>query len=182
MNGLQRRASGVASAPPAARAEGSFASPLGRIRLAATQKGLARVGFEEERWPAAPADGGNRAQVQLEQATQALHAYLDGGVALPDLDLDLSELSPFQQRVLGALRQVPFGRTTTYGQLAVAAGVPRCARAVGRALASNPLPLVLPCHRVMLGDGEPGGYRGGKSRKAFLLELESAAVNGLTHS
>lgn len=106
----------------------------------------------------------------------ALAAYLAGRSKRLDLELDLAGLRPFQARVLGALRRVPFGCVVSYGELARQAGCPRAARAVGQALGSNPLPLVLPCHRVISQDGSIGGFTGGLALKRVLLELEGVEL------
>lgn len=91
--------------------------------------------------------------------------------------LDLDSCPPFQQRVLRAEAQVPRGRVTTYGRLAERIGVPRAARAVGHALALNPFPLIIPCHRAVRSDGGLGGFQGGLSMKRRLLELEGIAFS-----
>jgi len=97
-----------------------------------------------------------------------------------DLAVDLGPLSRFQRRVYRRCRQIPYGRTLTYGRLAVLAGSPRAARAVGSCMARNPVPLVIPCHRVIRSGGEPGGYSapGGTRLKQRLLELEAGRPSG----
>jgi methylated-DNA-[protein]-cysteine S-methyltransferase len=88
--------------------------------------------------------------------------------------LDLSGLSPFHRRVLQATRRIPYGRTATYRDLARRVGRPRAARAVGQAMARNPVPLVIPCHRVVAAGGGLGGFSGGLDLKRRLLALEDA--------
>lgn len=112
-------------------------------------------------------------------AITALQAYLHGQPnAMETVPLDLTEATPFLQRVYRTLREVPAGQTISYGQLATAAGSSRGARAVGRAMARNPLPILIPCHRVLTSDGGRGGYSGpgGLATKAQLLALEGVAL------
>jgi O-6-methylguanine DNA methyltransferase len=96
-----------------------------------------------------------------------------------DIPVDLETASPFVQRVCEAARKIPAGKTITYADLANALGRPAAARAVGRALGRNPIPLIIPCHRVMAADGKPGGFsaHGGRATKAKLLAIEGAVVN-----
>lgn len=106
-----------------------------------------------------------------------IRRYLSGeNLTLPLDLLDLDRRPTFQQRVLRAEYAVPRGRVTTYGQLARSIGAPRAARAVGRALGTNPFPIVIPCHRAVRGDGGLGGYRGGVAMKRRLLGMEGVAV------
>jgi methylated-DNA-[protein]-cysteine S-methyltransferase len=106
--------------------------------------------------------------------------YLQGRRRTFDLPVDLRHLTPFQQRVLHAAQAVPRGQVSTYGQIARRIGRPRAARAVGQALGSNPIPIVIPCHRVLASDGSLHGYsgRGGIKTKAWLLRLEEARLPG----
>jgi len=102
-----------------------------------------------------------------------LEAYFSGlRVAFPDVPLDWSGYSPFVRAVLKTCRAVPFGRTSTYGELARAVGSPRAARAVGNALGANRTPVVVPCHRIVRSDGSFGGFTGGREWKERLLALE----------
>jgi methylated-DNA-[protein]-cysteine S-methyltransferase len=87
--------------------------------------------------------------------------------------LDLTDATPFQQAVWQAVRLIPYGETRSYSWVAAAAGKTRAARAAGQALARNPLPIIVPCHRVVAGDGGPGGFSGGFKMKRFLLRLEA---------
>ena len=99
--------------------------------------------------------------------------HLDGGPPHRDLDLPLDvKATAFQRRVWAELRAIPYGTTRSYGEIAEALGLPRAARAVARACASNRVALVIPCHRVVRGDGDISGYRWGKERKRVLLDLE----------
>ncbi len=112
-----------------------------------------------------------------DEVARRLQDYARGlPVAFDDLPLDLEGLGPFRRRVLETLARLPRGQVTTYGELARMAGRPGAARAVGRAMATNPLPIVVPCHRVMGADGSLTGYGGGLEMKARLLALEGATL------
>jgi methylated-DNA-[protein]-cysteine S-methyltransferase len=97
-----------------------------------------------------------------------------------DVPLDLSAVTPFRRRILELIRVIPYGEVWTYGQVATLAGAPGAARAVGGAMASNPLPVVIPCHRVVAGDGRLTGYTapGGIGSKEYLLRLEDVEFKG----
>jgi methylated-DNA-[protein]-cysteine S-methyltransferase len=111
----------------------------------------------------------------LRQARQELEEYFAGRRRSFTVPLDLTGLPPFTRKVLVILGRVPCGRTLTYGELAARAGAPRAARAIGRAMATNPLPIVIPCHRVLSAGGRPGGYSGGDGlpTKSWLLAHEA---------
>ncbi len=113
---------------------------------------------------------------KLEEATQQVGEYLRGERGTFQLPVDLSSMTPFQQTVLNEVSKVPRGEVVTYGDLAKRIGKPRAARAVGQALGSNPVPIVVPCHRVIASDGSLGGYSGrrGVKTKETLLTLEGA--------
>lgn len=104
--------------------------------------------------------------------------YLNGERAAFDLPIDWSALPDFQRQVLQAAMNIPRGQVATYGQVAARLGKPKAARAVGRALGTNPLPIVIPCHRVVGSDGQLTGYIGGLAAKAQLLRLEGLQVQG----
>ncbi len=114
----------------------------------------------------------------LEKATRAVHDYLKDGVPLPDLPLDLQNGTAFQQQVWTALRRIPFGETRSYGQIAREIDNPEAARAVGHACGSNPVPLFVPCHRVLGSGGALGGFSAGLHVKEALLSLERAHSQG----
>jgi methylated-DNA-[protein]-cysteine S-methyltransferase len=104
---------------------------------------------------------------------ERLRAYLGGHeITFPD-ELDLSLATAFQRRVWEETRLIPYGETRSYSRLAEQTGRPAAARAVGQALARNPLPIIVPCHRVVAGNGKPGGYGGGLAMKKYLLRLEA---------
>lgn len=108
-------------------------------------------------------------------AAAAIDAHLAGDPAGPPARLELRGGTPFQRRTWEALRTVPWGATVAYGELAAALGQPGAARAVGAAVARNPIAILVPCHRVVGANGAPTGYAGGLARKQTLLELEAAA-------
>jgi methylated-DNA-[protein]-cysteine S-methyltransferase len=161
-------------------------TPIGRLLLVQGPAGLLKIGFEEEPEDHAlalvAAHLGPRivaSGAELRPVSEALEAYFggEGAGGLAGLRVDLSLVaSPFRRTVLETLRrEVGPGATTAYGRLAASAGRPRAARAVGTAMARNPVPIVVPCHRVLPGSGGLGSYAGGAERKAALLELEGSA-------
>lgn len=152
-------------------------SPLGAVRLVASGRGLRSVGFDPARWPVeanedAAEDVGRGRSPVLDAAADLLAEHLAGRPTTYDLPLDLTGVSEFRRRVLAALREVAPGELTTYGALAGRLGSPSAARAVGGACNANPLPVVIPCHRVVGADGSLGGYAAGLAVKRRLLELE----------
>ena len=157
------------------------ASAIGRVLVAATSRGICRVDIDtndgalerrlREAFPLAQYD---RSDDRLESATSCIVAYLANEGPWPRLPLDV-RASAFQLRVWEALRAIKPGTTTGYGELARAIGSPSAARAVARACASNPIALLIPCHRVVPAAGGAGGYRWGSRRKARLLEIERAS-------
>jgi methylated-DNA-[protein]-cysteine S-methyltransferase len=158
-------------------------SPIGRLLVVQGPDGLVRIGFEEEPEDRALADvaaalGPRIVASDRELATErdALSNYLEGGTTALDLPVDLRLMAaPFRHAVLEELhRSVRRGETVTYGELAARAGNPKASRAVGTACARNPIPIVVPCHRVLPGGGGIGNYAGGPARKRALLELEGA--------
>jgi methylated-DNA-[protein]-cysteine S-methyltransferase len=134
------------------------------------------AGRHSERAVAPAADGPSG--TVLRRAGRELTAYFSGRRRSFTIPLDLSGLPPFTARVLEVLRTVPYGATVTYGELAARAGSPRAARAVGRAVAANPLAIVIPCHRVVAAGGRPGGYSGGGglATKQWLLTREGTST------
>jgi len=154
---------------------------LGPLLLAATEQGLVRVAFAVEGHDAVLAGLAERisprilaAPARLDSIAAELEEYFAGRRRGFDVPLDLRLASGFHREVLAHLGRIGYGGTVSYGQVAAAAGRPRAVRAVGTACARNPLPIVLPCHRVVRGDGSPGGYVGGAAAKQALLRLEAA--------
>lgn len=155
-------------------------SPLGPLLLAASQRGLVRVAFSGEGFDRV-LDGlaeqiGQRimrSEARLETAARAFDAYFAGVLQRFDLPVDPLPGTAFRDQVQSYLPQIPYGSTLSYGQLAAALGRPRAMRAVGSACATNPLPIVRPCHRVLRADGSVGGYLGGTQAKLDLLALEA---------
>jgi methylated-DNA-[protein]-cysteine S-methyltransferase len=157
-------------------------TPVGRLLVGVSDLGLCRVQFdpeperELERLARAFGPRVLRAPRPLERVRRELDEYFAGKRQAFDLELDLRATPEFHRRVLGELRGVGYGETTTYGALAAQAGAPRAARAVGTVMNRNPLPIVLPCHRVVGASGSLVGYGGGLERKEWLLRLEGAIL------
>ena len=154
-------------------------SSLGDLLVAASEKGVCRVRFadpgvelEEELAREFPFAALRENPVRLKPWSDALVSCVDGHSTRLEVPLDVSG-SRFQRRVWEALRSIPRGETRSYSELADSLGVPRGARAVARACASNPVAVAIPCHRVVAKRGEVGGYRWGVARKRALLECES---------
>ena len=156
-------------------------SPIGPLLLAATPAGVVRVAFAVEGHDAVLAalagDVSPRillAPARLDPLARELDEYFAGRRHTFDVPVDLRLAHGFRRAVLRQLAQIPFGDTASYADIARAAGSPRAVRAVGTACATNPVPLVVPCHRVVRSDGAIGNYRGGVDAKRTLLELEAA--------
>ena len=149
-------------------------SPLGNILLTADESGLTGVNFQEAKGAKKPPRGSVESSAPFKRAKQQLEAYFRGD--LKDFDLPLSPAgTAFQRDVWKALRRIPYGKTVSYGELAKRLGKPTASRAVGAANGRNPLPIIVPCHRVVGSDGRLTGYYGGTHLKEFLLKLEGAA-------
>lgn len=156
-------------------------SPFGPLLLAATPVGLVRVAFAREEHDAAlagmTAAFGPRvvhSPSRLDAAARQLDEYFAGRRRRFDLTLDLRVVRGFRRAVLDQLPTIPYGTTATYRTVAARVDSPGAARAVGTACATNPLPVVVPCHRVVRGDGVIGNYLGGTEAKRALLDLEAA--------
>jgi len=153
-------------------------SPLGPLLVAATLRGVCRISFdpepEEEAETLAGRFGLRVLRTPLDGPRRELDEYFEGRRERFELDVDLSAVAPFNRRVLEELARVPYGTTTTYGRLAERSERPRAARAVGMVMNRNPVPIVLPCHRVVGSTGKLVGYGGGLDRKELLLRLEGA--------
>lgn len=175
---LEREATADGTLDVAYRVVGS---PIGDLLLAATPRGLVRVAFaveDHDRVLDALALRLSprvlRAPGRLDAVVRQLDEYFAGSRQAFDLPLDLGPVHGFRLRVLDQLSRIGFGATRSYAEVAVAAGSPRAVRAVGTACATNPLPVVVPCHRVLRSDGSLGGYLGGLDAKRELLALECA--------
>ena len=159
-------------------------SPVGKLILATTPVGLARLAY---------IDGGQEDEIladmaarlsprmlsaprRLDQPRRELDEYFAGRRQRFELPLDLRLLTDFARRILTATAGIPYGSVSTYRDVAVQAGSPRGSRAAGNALGSNPLPIVLPCHRVVHTGGGIGGYTGGLERKRTLLAIEAGQL------
>ena len=160
----------------------SVPSPVGDLLLAATETGVVRVAFASEGEEEVLADLATRlspriltAPRRLETPARQLEEYFAGRRHAFDLRLDFGLTRGFRGEVQRALPSIPYGGTASYGQLAARLGHPKAVRAVGTACATNPLPILLPCHRVLRSDGTLGGYLGGLAAKETLLGLEGTA-------
>ena len=156
-------------------------TPVGPLLLAATEDGLVRVAFAVEghdRVLEALAERVSprilRAPARLDAAAREIDEYFAGRRRRFDLPLDYRLASGFRRTVLGHLPAIDYGHTASYAMVASDVGSPKAFRAVGTACATNPLPVVVPCHRVVKSGGDLGNYRGGPEAKRFLLDLEAA--------
>ena len=156
-------------------------SPLGELIIAATPRGLLRIGFENE--TGVLDDLAERVSprileypARLERIRHELGEYFAGHRDRFEVPLDWGLIDGFRRRVLTVTAQIPYGGVATYQDVAHRAGQPRGARAAGQALGGNPIPVIIPCHRVVRSGGGMGGYGGGTDRKEFLLRLEGAML------
>ncbi len=161
---------------------GSVSSPVGPIFVGMTDQGLCDVSFGQ------PSESAYRGRLQawspdvwrdddgVADATGQLDAYFSGRLTRFTLPVDLRQVTPFTAKVLRAADGVGFGKVTSYGRLARAIGSPGASRAVGGALGRNPVPIVIPCHRVLASGGRLGGFTGGLDTKRALLRLEGHDV------
>lgn len=188
---LYERAGGQLGMTPARYRKGGVGASIayaiadcafGRILVAATERGLCFLGFGDDDAALAaelatefPAAEIRRDEDGLGPWLRAVLAYLAGREPHPHLPLDV-RATAFQRQVWQALTEIPAGETRSYSEIAAALGKPRAQRAVGRACATNPVSLLIPCHRAIRGDGGLGGYRWGLARKRALLEGERAAA------
>lgn len=159
----------------------SVDSPLGPLTVLVTRAGLLRVRYQDEPLETTLQETADRISPRVLEAPERTDAvrreldeYFEGRRRSFDLALDWRLVRGFARHVLRATAGVPFGDVTTYGAVAAAAGSPRAYRAAGNALGSNPIPIVVPCHRVLHTGGGLGGYTGGLERKEFLLALEGS--------
>jgi methylated-DNA-[protein]-cysteine S-methyltransferase len=156
-------------------------SPIGELIVFVTPRGLLRIKYADEPIEGVLADVAARvsprilrAPARTDEARHELEAYFGLRRRSFNLPIDWSLVHGFAGRILRRTAGIPFGDVRSYGQLAALAGSPRAARAVGNALGSNPIPIVVPCHRVLHADGGLGGYSGGLDRKRYLLALEGS--------
>ena len=156
-------------------------SPLGELHAAVTRRGLVRIGFAEEGSDELAQELAQRLSARIVRAPRMLdpvrrelEEYFAGSRTRFELELDWTLIGPFARLVLARTAAIPYGSHSSYGEIAAQAGSPRGARAAGNALGSNPIPIVIPCHRVLHAGGGLGGYGGGLERKRWLLELEGA--------
>ncbi|MCW3002122.1 MAG: methylated-DNA--[protein]-cysteine S-methyltransferase [Conexibacter sp.] len=159
-------------------------SPVGALVAAVTAAGLVRLAYEDfnggldevlDRLASRLSPRILEAPARLDGVRRELDEYFDGRREAFDLPIDWTLYSDFGKRVLQATAAIPFGHTATYGQVAAQAGNAKASRAAGRALGANPIPIVVPCHRVIGTSGKLTGYTGGMYRKEALLRLEGIA-------
>ncbi len=152
-------------------------TPAGDVAVWVTHNGVRRIGsvtpemIEDGHWDA---DGHPTLRVALHQLSQ----YFDGKRKRFHVPLDFSGATKFQRRIYERLTDIPFGHVVSYGDIADEIGVAGAARAVGQAVGANPLPIVVPCHRIVRSDGKLGGYSGGLRSKVALLAIEGVDVDG----
>jgi methylated-DNA-[protein]-cysteine S-methyltransferase len=158
----------------------SLPTPIGTVLVAATDAGIVRVSFRRSE-ASFCAELRRRLDVEVRRSpartadiVHQLRAYFRGERRAFEVSVDLRGVTPFQRRVLAAAAEVPAGRVVSYGDIARRIGVPGASRAVGQALGRNPVPIVIPCHRVVASGGDLGGYTGGLDVKRKLLRIEGA--------
>lgn len=154
-------------------------SPFGQLLLAQTPRGLIRLGLPSQDYDELLTELAERisprvveAPAQLDEVRRELDLYFDGKLESFGLPLDWRLSHGFRLKVLRAIARIPYGQTRNYTEMATRAGNERAVRAAGSACGSNPIPLVVPCHRVLRSSGALGGYAGGLPMKEALLELE----------
>jgi methylated-DNA-[protein]-cysteine S-methyltransferase len=160
-------------------------SPIGTLVAAATPRGLATLSYEDHHggtdavldWLSAKLSPRMlEAPARLDDVRRELDEYFEGRRHDFDLPIDWSLASQFGRRILKATAAIPFGQVSTYGKVAAQAGNPKASRAAGRALGANPIPIVVPCHRVIGSSGQLTGYTGGLHRKVALLQIEGIVL------
>jgi len=160
-------------------------SPIGTLVAAATPHGLATLSYADQfdgadgvlDWVAAKLSPRMlEAPARLDDVRRELDEYFEGRRHDFDLPIDWSLASEFGRRILKATAAIPFGQVSTYGKVAAQAGNPKASRAAGRALGANPIPIVVPCHRVIGSSGQLTGYTGGLHRKVALLQIEGVVL------
>ena len=154
--------------PPVEVVYGRIPSPAGPLLAAASSRGLMMLAYRDDD-EGAPEEGDPAC---LDPVRRQLEEYFAGTRREFDLPLDWTLVRGFARSVLAATARIPYGETRTYAEIATQAGSPRAFRAAGNALGSNPIAIVIPCHRVVASGGRIGGYGGGLDRKRLLLDLE----------
>lgn len=154
-------------------------TPVGPLLAAVTSKGLVRLSYMDDQPDALLDELAARisprileAPARLDEVRRELAEYFDGHRRRFELPIDWTLTQGFGRKVLRATARIPYGQVASYGQIAGRAGSPKASRAAGNALGSNPIPIVVPCHRIIRTGGDLGGYGGGTDRKEFLLRLE----------
>ncbi|MES1201563.1 MAG: methylated-DNA--[protein]-cysteine S-methyltransferase [Pseudomonadota bacterium] len=150
-----------------------YASPVDVLTLIADDAALCAVYFENNKHGAPPDDAKRGTNKVIDETRRQLDAYFAGKRKSFDLPL-APRGTPFQLKVWQALRGIPYGLTRSYGQIAAEVGAPQASRAVGAANGRNPIPVIVPCHRVIGANGSLTGFGGGMERKRFLLQLEQS--------
>jgi methylated-DNA-[protein]-cysteine S-methyltransferase len=150
-------------------------SPVGVLFLTSNGEAITGLFMEKHKGEPKPIGDWRRDDDLFREAADQLRAYFAGDLTEFDLHL-ATEGAPFQQRVWAELLKIPYGSTTSYGELARRIGNPKASRAVGAANGSNPISIIIPCHRVIGSNGDLTGYGGGIERKKFLLELEAGTL------
>jgi methylated-DNA-[protein]-cysteine S-methyltransferase len=154
-----------------------LSTPVGRLLLAGDEKGLRRISFQKGFHPVKPAGDWRRTEEPFREALAQLEAYFAGELRMFDLKLAL-EGTPFQLEGWSMLRNIPYGETVSYGELARRLGRSKAFRAVGAANGRNPIPIIVPCHRVIGSSGSLTGFGGGLAIKCRLLKLEAGRPPG----
>jgi methylated-DNA-[protein]-cysteine S-methyltransferase len=177
-----------AATAPADVAYAFVDSPVGTLVAARTERGLACLAYEDlgggadpllERLATEVSPRVLHAPARLDDVRRELDEYFAGSRTAFDLPLDFALMKPFARKILAVTARIPFGVTSTYGEVAAEAGSPGAGRAAGGALGSNPIPIVVPCHRVVARNGTLHGYTGGLHRKQRLLELEGVLTRSM---
>lgn len=163
-------------------AYGAYDSPIGALTVMVSDRGLVRVSYPGDGIAAQLEELADRVSPRIleaaaltDQVRRQLDEYFDGTRRSFDVKIDWRLVRGFAREVLAVTSTIPFGSVSTYGEVAARAGSPRAYRAAGNALGSNPIPIVVPCHRVLHAGGGLGGYSGGLDRKRYLLNLEEAS-------
>ncbi len=155
----------------------TISTPIGRLLLAGDEAGLRHISFQDGLHPLRPSEEWRRVREPLAEPIAQLEEYFAGKRRRFDLAI-APEGTPFQREVWSALTKIPYGRTVSYGELASRLGRENASRAVGAANGSNPIPIVIPCHRVLGANGSLTGFGGGLDIKRRLLDLEAGGLQG----